>query len=262
MAIAFVQRKEAGGGSGTTIVIPSGTYATGSALAVWVIWEDVNTSISSVAQSSGSNTWSFAPPAATTANGVQGQWCYALNITGFTGTITVTIGASSGFNRGVSLEYTGIATASALDGSNSTTGNTTSFGTGSITTTNADDLLLAGLGLFGSKTCTFGANWTNRDTDTSETIKYCERIVSATGTYSVNGTGADGVTFTGTESWVGSIMALKAASGGGGGTPTYSGCDGTGCFHHDPKLFAAREFERKREAYLRRAVNDTLRRAA
>lgn len=255
MAIAFVARSEAGAGSGTTIVIPSRAYASGSAIAVWVCWEDANTAISSIAQSSGSNTWLFAPPAATPANGVQGQWAYAVNITGFTGTITVTIGGASGFNRGVSLEYTGIATASALDTSAvcaaGLTG--TAFSSGSISTGNADDLLLFGGGLFGSKLCTFGSNWTNRDTDSSETIKYAERIVAATGTYSVTGTGADGITWSVNESHVGSIIALKAAAGGGGGSPTYSGCDGTGCFHHDPKLFAWKEFERKREARLRRA---------
>jgi hypothetical protein len=226
MAIAFVARSEAGAGSGTTIVIPSRTYSSGSAIAVWAIWEDVNVSISSVAQSSGSNTWLKAPPAATPANGVQGQWCYAENITGFTGTITVTIGGSSGFNRGVSLEYTGIATSSSLDQSNTASVTGTAFSSGSITTTNADDLLLFGGGLFGSKTCTFGSNWTNRDTDSSETIKYAERVVAATGTYSVTGTGADGITWSVTESSVGSIIALKAAAGGGGGSiggPVFDG---------------------------------------
>lgn len=220
MAIAFVGFEKAPAGSGTTIVINSRTYTTGNAIALWLPWEDVAANISSI--SGGGNTFFWGPPTQSSPNGVRGQWAYAVNITGFTGTITATFDTSLPFSRGFALEYSGIATASAFEAeSTSSIGFTATpnweLTANGVVTSTANCLILAGIGLYGSHPASYGASWTSRG-EASESAKVAEKIVSSAGTYGISGTGADSIALSDAagEAYSVSIIALKAAAAAGG----------------------------------------------
>lgn len=78
--------------------------------------------------------------------------------------------------------------------------------------------------------------------------------VSAGSSYTMHATGSS-------ANWLG-VMAAFGNGGGGGGT-TYSGCDGTGCFHHDASLFEEyRDKRARRERAIARSEIVSGRRAA
>lgn len=112
----------------------------------------------------------------------------------FTVTVTNTGTAGSSYISATALEYSGLASSSVVDQTNSNSG--TGIGTlssGSITTTNADDLLIGVCCSNKSTNQTWtdpGAPWTQRFIESGganyEMGIGNERIVSATGTYSVS----------------------------------------------------------------------------
>lgn len=123
--------------------------------------------------------------------------------------------SGSGSNRwGISVyEYSGMVTSSPLDAVNATssTGSSSSPASGSVTTTNADDLLIAGV-TTGAST-SFSA-WSNSFTEENDfvnggaagsrnTFGAADHTVTSTATYSTTATaGASG-------SWTGQIAAFK-----------------------------------------------------
>ena len=109
------------------------------------------------------------------------------------------------------LEYSAMATSSPFDAASSTTGTSATPSSGSVTTTNANDLLVAGATIVANTSFTA---WTNSFTQVNTftnggstslrtTYGSASRIVTATGAYSTVGTaGASGA-------WIGQIAAFK-----------------------------------------------------
>jgi len=135
-------------GSGATVVSASGTFMPGSLIVVCVGWLNASAAtVSSIAQSSGSNTWvQVHAPRAYGGYNASDVW-YAYNATGFTGTITVTLSSSSATYKSLVVsEYTGFTSpADPLDthqdaGEWATTVNTGA--TGNITTWNGPGVVI------------------------------------------------------------------------------------------------------------------------
>ena len=144
---------------------------------------------------------------------------------------TVTCAAASGATMPLTTqiyEYSGVATTSPLDAVNNTTstGTNSTPSSGSVTTSNANDLLIASVGITNSTgtaesiialswTNSFAAHQTGTDSYVSghgkSAVTYnlafsgADHTVTATGTYSTSATaGASGA-------WIGQIAAFKAA---------------------------------------------------
>ncbi len=174
------------------------TSTAGNALIMYYQIESTSQSISSVTDSAG-NTW-VVPSAVPNTNppqeraAVTSGIAYALNIAATT-TITVTMTGADQFSYTVA-EFSGIATAGAVDQSSPDTNTTnTQSATNAITTTNANDLIFATYALSttttspsivqGSSSPTSG--WTQLNTNTGGTndgvMTAAYNIVSSIGTY-------------------------------------------------------------------------------
>ena len=225
-----------------TITVPVGGVALGN-LIVGVATSESGQDISSVTDSRGNSytVSSLVFNAAGTDWGSNTFYAKATTALLSGDTITVTF-LNSYYDAKIckALEYSGIASSSFTDGSNSnmddafpqsSTGNT-----GSVTTTNSNDLLVV--------FCSAGTNpitWTNTANfnargstinDGSLSVYSEDRIVSSTGTY----TGAP--TLSASQYWICHILAFKAAPfnnnsavnvrGGGSGGPSVKARTGGG----------------------------------
>lgn len=183
------------------------------------------------------------------------------------GTVTITVDQGGGaFNPrtwGAYARVTGLLTASSFDVAASGQASSGARTTGNLSGTTAQNdeyefAVVVSNAASGITVDSFTPAYTqiverNTGSDTDGEADY--RILTGTTNAGCSWTG-------GSLDYAAAAATFKGDTGGGGGGTTYSGCDGTGCFHHDPKLFAAREFARQREAFLRRAVRETMRRAA
>jgi hypothetical protein len=113
------------------------------------------------------------------------------------------------------LEYSGIATSSPVDQENFNDADSSPLGSGAITTTQADELIVAAA-CFYSDTDTSITGWSNSFTQEMRVIAtagallslgVATRIVTATGTYSTEATAVNAATAT----HVGLIMSFKKA---------------------------------------------------
>jgi hypothetical protein len=107
----------------------------------------------------------------------------------------------------VVLEYSGLATASPLNGHAENTNSGTSYTTGSLTTTNANDLLI---GYFASRMdqSWSGLSWTSRfQNNVDFGVLVQDKLVSAKGQYEATATASN------SNLGVGAINAFKSASG-------------------------------------------------
>lgn len=134
---------------------------------------------------------------------------YGLNASG--GGTTVTVNFSAG-NAAINfMEFSGIVSVeTAEDGTEVlNTGNTTTLmpTTGNYITTNANDVLIAGLKTSSTAYSSGPTNSFNRLTAASTSQEGAYRIVSATGTYST-----DWVWSTTNRNWSTAMIALKAAT--------------------------------------------------
>jgi hypothetical protein len=173
---------------------------------------------------SASNTWVVPPmPASSGApttnppyafQGAAGNYfmAYALNTAAIT---TFTVAQTNAINLTYSLvEFSNIASTGAVDQSNATGRSASGTQvTPTLTTTNANDLILGGVNMANANTMTISASssptsgWTQiYPTATFQGLFY--QVVSSTGSYQITETVSDGATATGTG-----IMAFKAAAG-------------------------------------------------
>ncbi len=125
---------------------------------------------------------------------------------------TVTVSAGSGDALGLRiLEYSGVATASPLDTKNSATGTSSSPSSGSVTTAQSVELLVAGATLDASATTSAWSNSFTAELDgqsgggSKADFDAADQIVYATGSYSTTATASR------SGPWRGQIAAFKAA---------------------------------------------------
>jgi hypothetical protein len=153
-----------------------------------------------------------------------GGWSTAINQSGAPGQAifykvaggsesnTVTVTVSSGTQLGLQIyEYSAVATTSPLDQTASSTGSSNSPSSGSVSTTQATELLIAGVVI---QAQTSFSNWTNSFNEESDfqngggspkrSYAGADLIVTATGTYSTT------ATTTVAGAWRGQIVSFKA----------------------------------------------------
>ena len=204
MAIAYVNgvgNFESAGA--TTIAAPAANHTTGNLLVVFVGLRDTSVTVSSIADTAG-NTYTYVTRIAGTSSAIE-CW-YAKNITGNANNVVTATFSASVYYRTITVnQYSGCDTSAPLDQYNTGTGYDTAPTTGNITTTVADEVLVAGVRLLASRIITAGTNYTKR-VDTSSWGASEDRIVSATGTYNATFSLSD-VTY-----WATIVASFKAVA--------------------------------------------------
>lgn len=142
----------------------------------------------------------------------------ASNITGNASNVITGHDSGSNIVGGIAYELAGVVTSSPVDQHGTKVQSYTSAtitNTLSAATTNANDIVLTFMSKDSTGTWTADSNYTNTvTTNTNQAFIAQTRIVSSTSAYSVTETSSAAAGFAGV------IVALKGASGGGGGTPT------------------------------------------
>jgi len=209
MAIAYVNGVgNYQSASATTIAAPAANHTTGNLLVVFVGMYGNSVTVSSIADTAG-NTYTYVTRKVGTYNTIE-CW-YAKNITGNTNNVvTATFGGSIDDRTITVDQYSGCDTTAPLDQYNTGTGDSNTPTTGDITTTAANEVLVAGVYncYFYPSTITAGTNYTLRTlTDPAPSYGASEdRIVSATGTY--NATFSLDIA----RDWVSIVASFKAVA--------------------------------------------------
>ncbi len=208
--IAFVQTNSATPQTpqATVTVTFNAAQTLGNLNVVVVGWNDSTTTVSSVADTKGNTYAVAAPPVVQSGVATQAIY-YAKNIASAAAganTVTVTFNVAARFPDIRIAEYSGIDTVNPLDVSVGAQGSTATSSSGSVTTTNANDLLI-GANLVQSTSTAAGAGYTNRGITPDGDILE-DRVVTATGSYSATAA-LDRV-----QQWIMQMVAFRAASGG------------------------------------------------
>jgi len=188
----------------TTIAAPAANHTSGNLLVVFVGMNSSSVTVSSIADTAGNTYTKVTSIKDSEINDTIECW-YAKNITGnANNVVTATFSGSVGYRTITVDQYSGCDTSAPLDQYNTGTGENTAPITGNITTTAANEVLVAGVYLRAFRTITAGTNYTKR-TDASYAASE-DRIVSATGTYNA--------TFSLSIStyWVTIIVSFKAGA--------------------------------------------------
>ena len=212
----------AASGNPATATYP-GAQTAGDLNVVVIGWDDTISTISSVTDTKG-NTYTLAVGPTQMAGDGTNAIYYAKNIAGATaGTNTVKVT----FNQTVSypdlriVEYSGADTVNPLDAKAVGTGSSATASSGALTTTSANDILVAG-GYVYTFVSGPGSGFTNRmytpDGDDLE-----DELVPATGTYTAT------ASLTASGGWVMQCVAFRPAAVGEpqAATPTFSPTGGT-----------------------------------
>jgi len=201
--------------SATVSVTYAGPQAAGDLNVVVVGWNDSTTTVSSVTDTIGNVYTPAVGP--TTISGVATQSIYyAKNIVAATAganAVKVTYSAAAAYPDIRILEYGGADPNTPVDVVSASTGNSASSTSASVTTTNANDLLL-GANMVQSTTTAAGSGFTSRmitspDGDIAE-----DRMVTATGSYSASATVSPA------NQWIMQMVAFRASGSSGGGDTT------------------------------------------
>jgi cellulase (glycosyl hydrolase family 5) len=207
--IAYVQSNASAPASASTMTVTySSAQVAGDLNVVAIGWVDASSSVSSVTDSKGNTYVKALGPTVVSGTASQSIY-YALNIAAATAganTVTITFNATVPDPDVRILEYSGIATANALDvavGGSSATG--TALNSGSVTTTNANDLIIGSNVVAYGITAT-GSGYTQRILSAGNTEE--DKTVTSTGSYSATATQSP------TGWWIMQLTAFKSA-----GTP-------------------------------------------
>ena len=211
-AIIYVQGSYSTSSGSTSSNIASASYpsaqATGDLNVVIVAWGDSTSAVQSVIDSKGNTYVAAVGPTRVSGNGSQSIY-YAKNITSASANdniVTVTFNTTVQYVDLRVAEYSGVDTSNPLDVAVGASGTGTAQNSGSVTTTTANDVLVAG-NYLGDSTTAVGAGYTQRiNTNYSEIVE--DEIVSAIGSY--NATSTQGSS----NWWVIQLAAFRAASSG------------------------------------------------
>jgi fibronectin type 3 domain-containing protein len=213
-SIAYVQ-----GGSqvpdtgGSVSVTYTSAQTAGDLNVVMVGWSDSSSTVQSISDSKGNTYVAAIGPTVSSGNASQILY-YAKNIRGATAgsnTVTVTFSATVDFPEVRILEYSGIDPVNPFDVGVGASGVSVAQNSGPLTTTNANDLLVAGNYLFDTTTGTDPAYTQRLGTDGGDVVQ--DRVVTSVGTYSATST-QDGPDW-----WLMQLAAFRAAAVGGDTTP-------------------------------------------
>jgi len=220
-AIAFVQRNSVAPQSPLTTRSLAYTAAqtSGNLNVVAVGWNDVTSHLISITDTRG-NTYRLAAGPTTFAGIGTHAVYYAANIApsaANTNSVTVTFDAAVPYLDLRIAEYSGTDPTQPVDIVKTGTGSSAMSDSGTVTTTNANDLLV-GANYVISYTTAAGSGYTNRVISTDGNLLE-DRIVAATGSY--NATAPMSLS----GAWIMQLVAFRAAGSGGGETvpPTAPG---------------------------------------
>ncbi len=203
---------------------------------VLVGWNDTSQAVPSLSDARG-NTYRRAVGPTRSYGCCTQSIYYAAGIAAGANTVTVTFSRAVRFPDVRVLEYAGLETTAPLDVAVGAAGNSAESVSGSVTTRNANDLLVAG-NVVATTTAGPGSGYTQRILTTPDGDIAQDRTVDATGTYGARAPLAS------SGGWVMQMAAFKIASapppptdagaGGGspgsdaGGAPGAGGAQGTG----------------------------------
>jgi glucose/arabinose dehydrogenase len=201
-----VRAKEVTSGTTNRLAFSSANTA-GDLIVVYAIWS--NTGSTTVSDSRG-NAYSTAAARTTWGGTSSAQVFYARNVAAGANTVTVTHAtAVNSFSAIYIHEYSGIDKVSPVDVTQSAIGTGSAMNSGSVTTTNAADLLFAA-GASNAAITAGGSGYTARSSAFGNRTQ--DRRVTATGSYNATGTQNGGA-------WVMQLVAFKADPGTGDTTP-------------------------------------------
>jgi hypothetical protein len=196
----------------TVSVTYTAAQAAGDLNVVLVGWWDTTSHVLSVTDTRG-NAYSAALAPTTQAVAGTHVIYYAPNVataTAGTNTVTVTFDAAVQYPDVRIAEYSGVATTSPVDVAVGAGGSSATASSGAVTTTNANDLLVAG-NFVSSHTTAAGTGFTSRLITDPDGSIIEDQVVSATGSYSATASLTS-------APWVMQMVAFKAAAAGGGDT--------------------------------------------
>ena len=216
-AISFVQVNSAVPQSAQKSV--KVTYAkaqtAGDLNVVVVGWNDSTATISSVVDSAG-NAYSLAVgPTVQSGTATQAIY-YAKSIAAAaanTDNVTVTFSTAANYADIRIAEYAGLDLSNPVDVAVAAQGTSTSSNSGSVTTTNANDLLV-GANLVLSGTTAAGTGYTSRVITTPDGDILEDQVVSAIGSYSAT------APLSSSSAWIMQMVAFRAAGVGAGTSPS------------------------------------------
>jgi galactose oxidase-like protein/chitobiase/beta-hexosaminidase-like protein/Big-like domain-containing protein/Kelch motif protein len=223
-AISFVQQNSAvpQAAQSSVSVIYTAAQVGGDTNIVAVGWSDSTSSAPSVTDTKG-NAYTLAV-GPTRQTGIHSQVIYVAKTVvaaaASANTVTVLFSAAVAYPDVRILSYRGLDTSSPVEGVAGTVGTGTTPNSGSVTTTNANDLLF-GASYVSTRVTAAGTGFTSRvitspDGDIAE-----DRIVTAAGTYNATATMTSG-------NWVMQLVALKAAAAqAAAATPMFNPAPGT-----------------------------------
>jgi hypothetical protein len=211
VAISVVQKKNGTTVSGSTVAGAFTSNTTTGNTIIVVSFNPAGTiTVSSIALSTGSGSFSKVVSVANNSAPVAGTEIWAAaNITGgTTPTVTITYSGTATSAEFEAYEVSGLASSVTTDGT--ATASVTSFASsalscGPISTTNANDLLVAGFSCGGSAS-SGEAGWTATVTAGTNLAEYI--IETSTGSYTATGAQTAGDPYTGV------FATFKASSGG------------------------------------------------
>jgi glucose/arabinose dehydrogenase/PKD repeat protein len=202
-----VRAKEVKSGTTNSLAFSSANTA-GNLIVVYAIWS--NTGSVAVSDSRG-NTYATAAARTTWGGTSSSQVFYARNIAAGTNTVIVTHAtAVNSFSAIYIHEYSGIDKVAPVDVTGSAIGTGGAMNSGSVTTTNAEDLLFAA-GASSAKITAGATGYTTRSSAFGNRTQ--DRRVTATGSYNATGTQSG-------NAWVMQLVAFKADPGTGTGDAT------------------------------------------
>ena len=199
--------------SGLVNVTYTSAQLSGDLNVVVVGWSDTVSTVGSITDSKGNTYVSAVGPTTSSGNASQ-QTYYAKNIAAATAgsnTVTLTFSTTVSYPDVRVVEYSGVDPVNPLDVAIGSAGNGATQNSGSVTTTSANDVLLAS-NYVSDSTTAVGTGYTQRFiTNGGEVVE--DKIVSAIGTYSATSTQG------GTGWWLMQLAAFRAATGTGDTTP-------------------------------------------
>lgn len=210
-SITYIQSKAAtqsASGTSLSVSYPSAQVA-GDFNVLIVAWSSSTTQAPTITDGKG-NTYALAVGPTRSGNSAQSIY-YAKNIAAGTNAVTATFSSAVTYLDMRIGEYAGIDVTSPVNGAIGGTGTTVAMTSGNITTTNANDLLVAGNYLGGSTTAP-GAGYTQRQLTSLSSI-YEDQVVNAAGVY------AGTATQSATGWYVFQVAAFKAATSTGPTAP-------------------------------------------
>ena len=214
-AIAYIQSASQDPVSATSVTVNYAAAQNAGDLNVVVIgWANSTAQVNSVTDSKGNNYLVAVGPT-TLAHVATQVIYYAPNIAAAaagTNTVTVTFNSAVPYPDVRVVEYSGISTSNPFDvgvGASSITG--TSTNSGSVTTGNANDLLV-GANSIGDVFAAAGSGYTVRVVTNPDSDLVEDQTVTATGSYSATATQVN------SSWWVMQLAAFRASTGSGGDT--------------------------------------------